>query len=262
MGDVAPPLIGVSACVKQVDGMPFHAVSEKYGTAVSDGAGGRPLLIPPIGRDVDLDRLLEGFDGIMLTGSPSNVEPHHYQGPPSRDGVPHDPARDATVLPLIRAAVAAQVPLFAICRGFQEMVVAYGGSLHQHLEEVPGRFDHRRNPQLALADQYAPAHALSLTPGGMLADLLGTDEVAVNSLHGQGVDRLGGALLVEAVAPDATIEAVRVDGAGAFALGVQWHPEFRVRENPVYYALFQAFGAAATRRRQQRENNATAHRVA
>jgi putative glutamine amidotransferase len=255
-------MVGVSACLKNLDGHPFHAAGEKYLRAVVEGAGAQPLLIPALGEAIDWDDLFAPLDGIMLTGGPSNVAPDHYGGAPSRPQTLLDRQRDATTLPLITAAVERAMPLFAICRGFQELNVAYGGSLHQHLEEVPGRMDHRRDRGLSLAEQYAPSHPVALTPGGEIEGLLGTLEVQVNSLHGQGIDRLGEGLAAEAVAPDGTIEAARVEGAPAFALGVQWHPEWRLLEKPDYAALFAAFGAAAQRRAAFRRRPRAAGKVA
>jgi putative glutamine amidotransferase len=184
----------------------------------------------------------------MFTGSHSNVEPHHYSGPPSDPGTLHDPARDATTLPLIRGAVASGVPVLGICRGFQEMNVAFGGTLHQKVHEVEGRHDHREDTSLELDVQYGPAHEVVLEPGGSLQALTGQDRIQVNSLHSQGVDRLGPGLTVEARALDGLIEAFHVDHAKAFALAVQWHPEWKPMNNPFSRALFAAFGAAARER--------------
>ncbi len=256
------PLVGVTTCTKVLDEHSFHAVGEKYVSAVVEGAGALPLLIPARGADLDLDDLLARLDGLMLTGSPSNVEPHHYGGPPSRPQTPHDAKRDATVLPLVTRAVDACVPVLAMCRGLQELNVAYGGSLHAHLHEVPGKMDHRRDRAAPFPEQYAPRHPIALTPGGQLAALAGALEVEVNSLHGQGVDRVGEGLVVEATAPDGTVEALRVSGAPAFALAVQWHPEWRVLENPFYAAIFAAFGDAARERAARRQRRLIAEKVA
>lgn len=185
------------------------------------------------------------MDGVLLTGSYSNIEPHHYSGAASEEGTLHDPQRDATTLPLIRAAVGRGVPLLGICRGFQEMNVAFGGSLHQAVHQVDGRMDHREPDYEGMEAQYASAHRVQLAPGGMLSAILGgVAEIAVNSLHAQGVDRLGKGLVVEARAPDGLVEAFRVEGAAGFAVAVQWHPEWRVSENPQSMALFKAFGDA------------------
>lgn len=223
---------------------PFHAVGEKYVVAVRDGAGAIPVLIPVLENPIEIEEVLSLVDGIFLTGSPSNVSPSIYAGPAPRPGVLQDARRDATTLPLIRHIVGSRKPLFAVCRGFQEFNVACGGTLFQHVEEVPGRFDHREDKTAPLDVQYAPAHDITLTRGGLLEKLAGTTTVRVNSLHSQGVDRLGNGLSIEAVAPDGTIEAFRSTQARNFALGVQWHPEWKFWENEFSRALFDAFGQA------------------
>jgi putative glutamine amidotransferase len=231
---------------------PFHMVGEKYARAVMVASGAAPLLIPALAEELRFEELLERLDGLLFTGSPSNVEPHRYQGEPSAPGTLHDPARDATTLPLIRKAVAGGVPVFGICRGFQEMNVAFGGTLHQKLHEVPGNLDHRDDESQPLEVQYGPAHDVTLEPGGTLRALSGTERVRVNSLHSQGIERLGDELEVEARAPDGVIEAFRVRAARAFALAVQWHPEWHVMNNPFSRALFAAFGQASRERAQSR----------
>ena len=242
------PLIGIPADRRMVGHHPFHMVGEKYARAILDAAGAVPLLIPSLAEELGFEELLERLDGMLFTGSPSNVEPHHYDGPPSAPGTLHDPARDATTLPLIRRAVEHGVPVFGICRGFQEMNVAFGGTLHQKLHEVPGYLDHRDDETQPLEVQYGPAHEVRLEPGGMLRALAASDRISVNSLHSQGIERLGEPLAVEARAPDGVIEAFRVSAARSFALAVQWHPEWRVMTNPFSRALFAAFGQAAVER--------------
>ena len=231
---------------------PFHMVGEKYARAVMDAAGAVPLLIPSLAEELGFDELLERLDGLVFTGSPSNVEPHRYQGPPSEPGTLHDPARDATTLPLICKAVGAGVPVLGICRGFQEMNVAFGGTLHQKLHEVPGHLDHRDDETQPLDVQYGPAHEVTLEPGGVLRSLTHAERIQVNSLHSQGIERLGAELAVEARAPDGVIEAFRVRDARRFALAVQWHPEWKVMGNPFSRALFAAFGQASRERAQSK----------
>lgn len=248
----ARPLIGLPADRRMIGLHPFHAVGEKYARAVLDAAGGLPLLVPALAEELRLDELLERVDGLLFTGSPSNVEPHHYEGPPSHPGTLHDPARDATTLPLIRKAVQAGVPVLGICRGFQEVNVAFGGSLYQRVHEIPGHLDHRDDETQPLEVQYGPAHEVILEGGGLLRSLADTERVTVNSLHGQGIERLGERLAVEARAPDGLVEAFRVEGAARFALAVQWHPEWRVMENPLSRAIFAAFGAACRARAESR----------
>lgn len=250
------PLIGVTACFKPRDDIHFHSVGEKYVDAVVVGAGGLPVLIPAIGDRLDPAQLLARLDGLLVTGSPSNVDPARYGGPPPRPDNLADPARDATTLPLIRLAIARGVPLLAICRGLQELNVAYGGTLHQHVHEISGRFDHRSDKTKPLPDRYGPVHPVDLRPGGKLQALLeGATRIQVNSLHGQGIDRLAPDLDVEAVAQDGTIEAVSVRDAKGFALAVQWHPEWQVLEDPSSRRLFAAFGAAARARAAARTSD-------
>jgi putative glutamine amidotransferase len=246
------PVVGVTACVRLINERAFNAVHQQYLIALTRIAEAMPLLIPPLGEGIDIGDLLRNLDGVVLTGSPSNVEPHHYEGVPSREGVLHDPARDAVTLPLIRAAVAEGVPVFGICRGLQEMNVAFGGTLHQHLQEVPGKFDHRTDRSRPRQMSYAPKHDVALEPGGYFRSLVNVVEAKVNSLHGQGIDRLGKGLIVEAVAPDETIEGFRVDGAERFAIGVQWHPEGLVDSCGLSASLFARFGEATRARAADR----------
>ena len=253
------PLVGIPCCVRSISERLFHTVNERYPNAVVDAAGCLPVIIPALGPKIDLGSLLDGLDGLLLTGSPSNVEPHQYGGPPSQEGTLHDPDRDATTLPLIREAVRRDMPVLAICRGIQELNVALGGTLHQRIFEMPERFNHRRRRRLLTVpddERYGPAHPVALTPGGFFARLAGSEEIIVNSLHGQGIDRPAPGLVIEAVAPDGQIEAVSRPEA-RFVVGVQWHPEYKPLQNPFSRALFAAFaqacrttkaGAAANRR--------------
>ena len=211
-----------------------------------------PLALPAFGAALDQGAVLDRVDGLLFTGSPSNVEPARYDGPPSADGTLHDPARDATTLPLIRAAIEGGVPILCICRGVQELNVALGGSLHQAVHDVPGRIDHRSDDSQPRDVQYGPAHAVALSAGGVLASLWSSRGVMVNSLHAQGIDRPAPQLAIEALAPDGQIEAVRVDDARTFALGVQWHPEWKVAGDPFSLAIFGAFGDAAQARAASR----------
>ena len=245
-GTKRKPLIGVSACRKQIDPHPFNVVGEKYIDGVVDGADAMAMMIPPLGRRLDIEELLGRVDGLLLTGSPSNIEPQHYGG--NNSVPPHDPHRDATTLKLLRRAVERAIPLLAICRGCQEVNVAYGGTLHPQLDQVEGLIRHREDSTRPLDEQYAPTHKLELTDTGLLASLAGTTDVSVNSLHTQGVAKLGAGLVVEATAPDGLIEAFSVQGSAAFSLAVQWHPEWKVAENPFYLAIFKAFGTACCQR--------------
>lgn len=241
------PRVGLPTDHKQIGAHPFLAVGEKYVRAVVDGAGCLPLLVPTLDPVLPLRQVLDGLDGLLLTGAVSNIEPRHYSDEPSYEGNLLDPRRDATSLPLIPLAIEMGVPVLAICRGFQEVNVAFGGSLYQKVHEQPGFMDHRENKDDPLDVQYGPAHDVALVPGGLLATLVGDTRATVNSLHGQGVRRLGEGLVVEAQAPDGLIEAFRHDGP-AFMLAVQWHPEWKVAENPFYLAIFRAFGDACRAR--------------
>jgi putative glutamine amidotransferase len=223
----------------------FHAAGEKYLTPLLRIAGALPMVLPALGDELGLEELIPELDGLLFTGSPSNIEPRHYGGEDSRAGTLHDPARDATTLALIPRAIAAGVPVLGICRGFQEMNVASGGTLWQHVHEVPGLQVHHEDTSQLLEVQYGPAHAVNLVPGGQLAAIAGSERITVNSLHHQGVRALGRGLIAEAHADDGLIEAFRVAGARRFALAVQWHPEWQAELNPFSTALFQAFGDAA-----------------
>lgn len=246
------PIVAVSACVKDLDGFDNYVVATKYVDALVRASAVTPLILPALGSGAPADDILDMCDGLYLTGSVSNVEPHHYQGAPSAPGTLHDPKRDATTLPMIRRAIEIGVPVFAICRGFQEMNVALGGSLHQRVHEVAGLMDHREDRTQVPDVYYAPVHDVRLQPGGLLHAIAGKDAVKVNSLHGQGVDRLAPDLEVEAVAPDGLIEAFCVKDAKGFALGVQWHPEWKVLEDDFSRAIFEAFGNACRDRAKQR----------
>ncbi|WP_447795217.1 MULTISPECIES: gamma-glutamyl-gamma-aminobutyrate hydrolase family protein [Pseudomonas] len=251
------PLIGVTACSKQIGLHAYHISGDKYVRAVASAAKGLPLILPSLADQLAPSEILDALDGILFTGSPSNIEPFHYNGPASAPGTAHDSARDATTLPLIRAAVEAGVPVLGICRGFQEMNVAFGGSLHQKVHEAGPFMDHREDDSLPLEGQYAPSHPVHVQAGGVLAGLGLTSEIQVNSIHGQGIERLAPGLRVEAVAPDGLIEAVSVIEGKAFALGVQWHPEWQVSLNPDYLAIFQAFGDACRKHALQRDADAS-----
>jgi putative glutamine amidotransferase len=247
------PVIGVPADRRVHGGHPFHQVGEKYIRAVTDCVQGTPLAIPVLADNLDIDDLLQLFDGILFTGSPSDIEPHHYAGAPSAPGTLHDADRDALTLPLARRALETGVPVFAICRGFQELNVALGGSLHQKVADVPGFHSHQEDPEDPLEKQYGPAHDVVLAEGGLLRSLIGDATVVVNSLHGQGAARLADGLFVEATADDGLVEAFRLDEAPGFNLAVQWHPEWRAVENEFSMAMFRAFGEACRERAARRQ---------
>lgn len=247
------PVIGVPADRRMVDPHPFHMAGEKYVQAVVDGSDGLPFIIPALGDPLDVDDIIANVDGILLTGSPSNVEPYHYEGQPSQPGTMHDPHRDALTLPLAKRAMEQGVPLLAVCRGFQELNIVLGGTLHQKVHEVPGYHTHKENPDDTLDVQYGPSHELNLVEGGMLHALAGMDAVMVNSLHSQGVAKLADGVTVEALADDGLIEAFVVDSAPGFTLAVQWHPEWQVRLNEFSTAIFKTFGDACRTYAKQRQ---------
>jgi putative glutamine amidotransferase len=243
------PKVGLVCDTGFDDGHIIHRANQEYVEAVRDGAGALPLLIPALVPPLPVEELLAACDGFLFTGSPSNVDPALYGGHPPRDPALLDAARDAVSLPLIRAAIAAGKPVLAICRGFQELNVALGGTLFQHVHEQPGRMDHREDETAPLAVQFGPAHAITIAPGGLLAGIAGAGEATVNSLHHQGVDRLAPPLKAEARAPDGQIEAVSMPDASSFLLGVQWHPEWRWWESELSRAIFVAFGNALKSRK-------------
>src|SRR5271165_7236842 len=240
------PLIGVSCCTKAFGpyGMSNHAASDTYIRALCAIVGAVPVLIPACGEASDPSVLLDRLDGIILTGSRSNVQPSLYGGPPHPEGIPEDPARDGAILPLIRAAICRGVPLLAICRGFQELNVALGGTLHQRLQDLPDRIDHSTPMHPSARVRQGKAHSLRVVPGSWLHRIAGATEIAVNSLHNQGIDQLAPGLVAEGIAPDGQIEAVRVVNAQGFAVGMQWHPEYDWETDPVSRRIFEAFAEA------------------
>jgi len=246
------PIVAVPMCVKAIDGQNIHTVGEKYFTGVINGAGAYPLAFPALGPVLEPAALLDHVDGVLFTGSPSNVAVHHYNGAPDREDSPQDPGRDAITLPLIRAAIAAEVPVFCICRGFQELNVALGGTLDTQVHATEGRMDHRAPRNVPYEEMYGPRHKVAFLAGGKFARILGKSETQVNSLHWQGIAKPAERIVVEGRADDGVIEAVSLKDYAGFCLGAQWHPEFKVTENADSMALFKAFGAAARARRQRR----------
>jgi putative glutamine amidotransferase len=239
------PLIGLPADTYEKSGFLFHSLGDKYVRALAELSDVVPVMIPSMIDALELDALLDHFDGILMTGAVSNVHPPHYGEDASVDHEPYDHDRDAMTLKLIRAVIDRGMPLFCICRGFQELNVAMGGTLETELQRGAGRLDHRSSDHEDTDVRYAPSHAISIAKGGMLNRILGKSETEVNSIHRQGIKRLGKGLVVEATAPDGIIEAVSVEGAKSFALGAQWHPEYKARRNPDSVKLFEAFGDAA-----------------
>ncbi|WP_310626727.1 gamma-glutamyl-gamma-aminobutyrate hydrolase family protein [Limnohabitans sp.] len=230
---------------------PFTVLGDKYALAVKHCALAEPFTLPTASPE-QIPDLLAHCDGVLFTGSPSNVHPSHYGQEVLRPDLPLDSRRDELALPLIRACLALEVPILGICRGFQEMNVALGGSLHQQVHELVGKMDHRESPMLSCSDQYAPSHALRIVAGSPLAQWAGGEEAVVNSLHGQGIDRLADGLEAMAFAPDGLVEAVQVRQVRSFAFAVQWHPEWRCQEHPLYLNIFKSFGQACRERQVQR----------
>ncbi len=240
------PLVGITCCNKPFGpfAMPNHAASDTYIRAVDHAVGAAPVLIPANGEAADIPSLLERLDGIVLTGSRSNVFPALYGGPAHPEGTPEDHRRDQVTMALIRDAIGRGMPLLGICRGMQEMNVALGGTLHQQIRTLPGRLDHRAPAVQDFAVVTGKSHTVALEAGGFLRGLLGSHAIEVNSLHEQGIERVAPPLVVEAHAPDGTPEAVRVTDARGFAVGVQWHPEYDWETDAASHAIFAAFGEA------------------
>lgn len=251
------PRIGVPVDVKMMAEDPSHSAGEKYLAAVAHAAGAIPLMLPSLAEGADMpaldtdispDDLLDDLDGLFLTGNPSNMDPRRYDGHYPGIG-PFDPQRDQSNLALLRAAIARDMPVLAVCRGYQELNVVCGGTLHTAVQDVPGLADHRDDADKPRSERYAPAHTVALASDGLLARIIGADDMMVNSLHSQGIDRLADSLCIEAQAPDGLVEALHHREA-TFVVGVQWHPEWRYADNPASMALFGAFGDAARAYRQ------------
>ncbi len=235
------PTVAMVADTKMYGLHPFDSVGRKYIKAVADITDANVVLLPPTPGAMSIEAALALADGLLFTGSTANVHPKHY-GSDEPPVLPNmlDPDRDALTLPLLRAAIAAGKPIFCICRGFQELNVALGGTLYQAIQDEPGRMDHREDLSMALDVQYGVAHALKLS--GWFAKTIRADEIMVNSLHGQGIRDLAPGLVAEAVAPDGIVEGVRLKDGPGFCVGTQWHPEWKAADNPASAALFKAFG--------------------
>lgn len=252
MPDGMAPLVGILANTEFIDGVSHHAVRDVYVRAVTGTARCAAVILPagPVAASV-----VASLDGVVLTGHGSDVQPARYGGPADTgrraDGGGVDPARDEAALAVVKCAVTNGVPLFGVCRGLQELNVAYGGTLRDLSPVPPGIAGHREDLSLPRDEQYLPSHPVTITPGGVLHSVLGCQNAQVNSLHREGIDRLGDGLRAEATAPDGTVEAVSVVGACAFALGVQWHPEWYAATEPVSRRLFEAFGDACRTTRDQ-----------
>ncbi len=249
------PLVGLPADTYESHGFLYHSIGDKYVRAVAEVAGCTPVMIPSIGDALHLDAMLDHFDGFLITGAASNVHPPEYGEAPSSDHEPYDPHRDAITLRLIRRVIERGIPLFCICRGFQELNVALGGTLEAELQRGAGRLDHRAPKSDDTDVRYAPSHKISIAAGGMLERILGKRETMVNSIHRQGIGKLAPGLNAEATAPDGIIEAVSVKAATVFAFATQWHPEYKALQNPDSVKLFKAFGDAVRLHAARRVND-------
>lgn len=230
-----------------------HLINEEYKvqaagqmnlTAVATVCGATPLIVPSVADLASTDDLMAACDGFLFTGGRPNVHPDEYGHEPTEAHGEFDRDRDRVALALIRACVARGQPVLGVCRGFQEFNVAFGGTLHPEIRDLPGRMNHRMPPDGTLEEKFAMRHIISLTPGGVFARVFGSDEVLVNSLHGQGIEEPGERVVIEGYAPDGTAEAIHIRGAPGFALAVQWHPEWNAAADPVSRPLFEAFGRA------------------
>lgn len=247
---MARPIVGIIGNYHLInDEYPVQAVGESNISAVSEVADALPLLVPSLPQAIDLPSLFEACDGFVLTGGRPNVHPHFYGVEPTEAHGAFDTNRDDVVLPLIRECVDRGVPILGICRGFQEFNVAFGGTLHPEIRDLPGRQNHRMPPDGTLEEKFEHRHIVSLTPGGVFSSIFNAEEVLVNSLHGQGIDQPGPRIAVEGYAPDGTHEAIHVTGASSFAAAVQWHPEWNAANDIVSRPLFEAFGAAVAEHR-------------
>ena len=240
---VSAPVIGIPACIKEIELTPFHAVNQKYIMAVIQGLDATPVVIPAMGDVLNFDGLLAKVDGLLFPGSISNIQPHHYKGNADRPDSPQDPARDATTLPLLRAAINQAKPFLCICRGMQELNVSLGGSLYQQIHQVSGKMDHREVGHATAKEKYMPRHPIHIQEHSVLSKIYAQPTAKVNSLHWQGINQLAAALQIEATAPDGIIEAVSVKNAATFMMGLQWHPEYDL-DDPLSKAIFQAFKKA------------------
>lgn len=242
---MARPVVGIIGNQHMInDTYEVHGTGSMNSEAVSSVAGCLPLMVPADPRFVSVEELLEVCDGFVLTGGRPNVHPEEYGEAATPAHGDFDRSRDAITLPLVRACVASGQPFFGICRGFQEVAVAMGSTLHPEIRELPGRENHRMPPEGTLEEKFALRHTVTFTEAGPFHALLGARQVMTNSLHGQGICCPGERIVIDGRAPDNTPEAIYVKDAPGFSLSVQWHPEFNAANDPVSRPLFEAFGNA------------------
>ncbi len=245
---MARPVIGIIGNHHLInDEYPAHAGGQMNSAAVAEVCNALPLIVPPDPKLVDLADLVEACDGFLFTGGRPNVHPEEYGEDETEAHGAFDRDRDALALPLIRNCVATGQPFLAVCRGFQEMNVALGGSLYPEIRDLPGRMNHRMPPDGTIEEKFALRHDVAFTPGGVFHRLMGAEVVRTNTLHGQGIKEKADRIVIDGRADDGTPEAIYVDGAPGFALGVQWHPEYKAAEDPVSRPLFSAFGEASAK---------------
>ncbi|MCP5088185.1 MAG: gamma-glutamyl-gamma-aminobutyrate hydrolase family protein [Rhodobacteraceae bacterium] len=242
------PIVGISGNSYLInDDYPVQASGTHNIEAVAQVSDATAVIIPSMPDINDIGHLIETFDGFIFTGARPNVHPEEYGHPESEAHGEFDRDRDRTMLPLIRACVEAGVPVLGICRGFQEFNVAFGGTLHPEIRDLPGRMNHRMPPDGSLEEKFAHRHEIHLAEGGVFAEIFGASTIVTNSLHGQGIEVPGERIIIEGHAPDGTPEAIRISDAAAFALAVQWHPEWNAATDPVSQPLYRAFGEALRR---------------
>ena len=226
------------------DSYPVHATGRMNSEAISEVSGALPIMLPSMPDILEIDEIVDRFDGFLLTGARPNVHPEEYGEEATEAHGDFDRERDSVTLPLVRASVEAGKPILGICRGFQEFNVAYGGTLYPEIRDLPGRMNHRMPPDGTLDEKFALRHDVHLTEGGKFAEIFGSTTIRTNTLHGQGIKKKGDRIVIEGVADDGTPEAIHVEDASSFAMAVQWHPEYNAGEDPVSRPLFEAFGKA------------------
>lgn len=239
------PIVGIISNHYMInDEYPAHSNGAMNTDAVSHVSRAVPLTFPADPSVVKIEELLEVFDGFLFTGARPNIHPEEYGEAETEAHGAFDRNRDRVALPLIRAAVERGQPILGICRGFQEVAVAFGSTLHPEIRDLPGRDNHRMPPDGTMEEKFALRHAVRFADGGPFARLMGSTQVLTNTLHGQGIKQAGPRVRIDGWAPDETPEAIWIEGAPGFALAVQWHPEYNAGESPVSRPLFEAFGDA------------------